>query len=93
MRKNTQEAFKAWIAGQSCRKNKSVWTTGGVVYSYNTPIAKFSDVSDTQAIVNMQCYSNTTTVHQRGLLTLMGQHGIVSVACPDEDSFKATDRV
>lgn len=92
MRKNTVETFQAWIRGQSCRKAKSIWTVGGVIYSYDTPIAKFSDVSDVQAIVNMQRYSNTTTVHQRGIVALMIQHNIIVTNCATRENFDKIDR-
>lgn len=92
MRKNTVEVFKAWIRGQSCRKAKSIWTVGGVIYSYNTPIAKFSDASDIQATVNMQRYSNTTTVHQRGIVALMIQNNMIVTNCSTRENFDNIDR-
>lgn len=90
-RKNTTETFNAWKSGKTHRKCRSIWTSGGVIYSYSTPIAKFSDVTDMHAIVNMNRYSVTTTIHQNGLLALMRQNGMFTVVT-SECSFDEVSR-
>lgn len=90
-RKNTQEAFKAWQSGKNHRKCDAIWTSGGILYSYNTPVAKFSQASEKVAYVNMERYSVTTTVQQRGILSLMNSNGINAVECDTLDFFKSRD--
>ena len=93
MRKSTMRTFEAWIKGATYRsrgRNGSpIWTTGGVVYSYNTPIARFTQASDRRAVFNSQRYSVTTTVHQRGMLQLMDGSGILPTICATESEYKA----
>ena len=64
MRKNTQNVFNAWFNGLSERNQKSIWTDGYKIYSYNTPILDYTDEGGVR--IDMSRYSVTTTVHQRG---------------------------
>lgn len=91
-RVNTKNAFTAWVRGQSQRKCAAVWTTGGILYSYSTPIAKWSDADGDTAIVNLQKYSVTTSCQQSGLLSLLAMNGKRVVRCESEEDFKATER-
>ena len=88
MRKNTMETFKAWVDGKRARPARSIWTLGGVVYSYSTAIAKFSPESDRHMIVNVSRYSVTTTNQQRGLIALAKSNGF-KVTEVDEDALRA----
>lgn len=64
MRKNTVSVFNAWFSGRSERKQKSIWTDGSKIYSYNTPILWAEDGT---VYINVTRYSVTTTIHQNGI--------------------------
>lgn len=87
MRKNTIEAFNAWKNGRHHRKSSTIWTSGGVLYSYGTEIARFSTATDKRAILNMSKYSVTTSCQQNGVQRLMNEVGITPVLCYDEAAY------
>ena len=72
MRKNTQRVFNAWRNGVSDYKDKSIWTDGWRIFSYNTPIIQFGE--NWGFLIDMRQYSVTTSNHQNSLLTLMNIH-------------------
>ena len=94
MRMNTKRAFEAWQNGKAYRapgRNGSpIHTCGGIIYSYNTPIAKFSEASDGCIIVNMEKYSVTTSTQQGGLLSLAIMNNLRIVKCMTRQQFDAT---
>lgn len=69
MRVNTQNVFKAWMDAKKCKKARSLWTDGSVIYSYSTAIARMN--SDGRVVFNTNTYSKTTTTHQNGLRVLL----------------------
>ena len=69
MRVNTQNVFKAWKEGRSCRKRRSIWTADGIIYSYSTRIMHRNHMG--QIVLNMEKYSPTTSNHQNGLRELL----------------------
>jgi hypothetical protein len=72
MRKNTQQAVKAWRAGKALRPAQSVWTDGTTIFSYGT--ALLTRRADGMLVMNLTKYSRTTTVHQNGLkYALLGE--------------------
>lgn len=76
MRTGTIKAFEAWMQGKSYRQsNRSIWTEGGIIYSYNTPILYVS--AEGKAAFNTNRYSRTTSTHQNGLRALLHErnHG------------------
>lgn len=91
-RMNTRKAFEAWLKGQQYkapgRNGSPIWTSGGVIYSYGAPIAKFDDASDRTMILNCQTYSNTTSTQRNGLFTLALLNGMAIVKCESEESFR-----
>jgi len=90
-RKNTQQAIEAWKQGRSYRasgRNGSpIWTLGGILYSYDKEIARFSQATDRRAIVNLEKYSVTTSCQQSGALMLMEKNGIHPVHCYTEQEY------
>jgi len=94
-RVNTTKAVAAWINGRYYRapgRNGSpIWTMNGVLYSYQTPIAKFSDTSDRLAIVNLYKYSVTTSCQQGGVMQLLAEKGI-RVLVASGEQFNLTER-
>lgn len=92
-RVNTTKAVKAWMEGRHWKEKKTnaIWTSGGILYSYNTPIGKWSDVTET-AILNVQRYSVTTTCQQHGVQQLLRQHGRRMLLIDNAEAFYSTDR-
>lgn len=95
-RKNTQQAVKAWIEGRHFRargRNGSpIWTDSGILYSYSTPIGKWSDADGNTAILNSQRYSVTTSCQQGGVNHLLHMAGKRVVLCDSEEAFRNTER-
>ena len=96
-RVNTTKAVQAWRHGKHYRapgrNGSSIWTAGGILYSYSTPIGKWSDAQGDVAILNMTRYSCTTTIQQRGVQQLLSQYGLRFIECESEDVFKNQDRL
>lgn len=84
MRKNTKEVFASWQAGKRNRGQRSIWTDGLRIYSYDIVILVTPDVSSEPLRLNLTKYSVTTTIHQRGLKTLLDAAGYsyVEKSCP-----------
>lgn len=74
MRKGTQNVFNAWRQGKPLRKQRSIWTDGMAIYSYDTPIVSTENCRTT---VDNRKYSVTTTIHQNGLRFLLDSHGYI----------------
>ena len=72
MRKNTKNVFNAWLNNRSERKQKSIWTDGKNIYSYNTIIIQM-DIAG-YYVMNMQRYSCTTSNHQNSLRIMIHHH-------------------
>ena len=72
-RKNTTDAFNAWKDGQSCRKSKTIWTEGNIIYSYTTPIVV---KENGQIKFNGTRYSVTTSCQQNSLRYLLEKNGL-----------------
>lgn len=64
MRKNTEAALSAFLAGKSARPAASIWSNGRTIYSYRTPIA---ERENGRVYLNRTRYSRTTTIHQNAL--------------------------
>lgn len=75
MRKNTEEAFKAWRRGVSARpcKSRAIWTDGARLISYNTEIAR---MNGDHVAFNGTKYSVTTSCQQSGLRVFFAQSGL-----------------
>lgn len=69
MRKNTQEAFRAFEAGEAKKVAQSIWTDGETIYSYSTALLARRD--NGSLVFNATRYSVTTTIHQNGLRELL----------------------
>lgn len=95
-RKNTTLAFMAWKDGKNYRargRNGSpIWTCGGILYSYNTPIGKWSDSDGRCAILNGQKYSVTTSCQQTGIQSILFGAGFRVIICDDLATFSRTER-
>ena len=95
-RVNTSKAVQAWIEGKTYRapgRNGSpIWTCGGVLYSYNTAIGKWSDADGKLALLNGQRYSTTTSQQQNGVRSLLVMNGYYYVNLPTEEAFKLAER-
>jgi hypothetical protein len=64
MRVNVKNALEAWNRRESCRKSRSVWTDGSILYSYNTPILF---TREGKTVLNVRKYSSTTSTQQNSL--------------------------
>lgn len=91
-RVNTTQAVEAWINGRHHKKTDSIWTSGGILYSYNTPIGKWSDADGNTAILNMQRYSATTTCQQRGAVSVLERSGKRVLLCDTIVGYHSTER-
>lgn len=95
-RVNTTKAVAAWIQGKHYRapgRNGSpIWTCGGVLYSYNQPIGKWSDADGSTAILNTARYSVTTSCQQGGVRAILAAKGYKFIACDSPESFTNTER-
>lgn len=74
MRKNTENVFNAWMNGRSEKKQKSVWTDGVAIYSYNTLIL-FNN-QDGALVFNNRKYSVTTSNHQNSIKRMCAERHI-----------------
>lgn len=95
-RVNTTKAVEAWIKGQRFqargRNGSPISTVGGILFSYSTPIGKWSDVDDNTAILNVEKYSSTTSTQQNGVRELLRQHGKRVILCDTAEQFRQTER-
>lgn len=95
-RKNTQQAVDAWINGRvyraKGRNGSPIHTCGGVLYSYNKAIGKWSDADGKTAILNIEGYSVTTSCQQNGVRSLLIQKGYTFIPCLTEEMFRNTSR-
>lgn len=84
MRKNTKEVFYAWRQGKSSRGQRSIWTDGRTIFSYDTPILTPCVDPAEPPRLNLTKYSVTTTVHQRGIEYLLKLSGFAyrEAICP-----------
>lgn len=82
MRVNTQNVFKAWMDAKKCKKARSLWTDGSVIYSYSTAIARMN--SDGRVVFNTNTYSKTTTTHQNGLRVLLANMPVLLTDCESD---------
>lgn len=76
MRKNTENVFNAWLMGRSEKSQKSVWTDGVHIYSYNTLILVTPDDVNDPYRFNTNRYSVTTSCQQRGIKILCARNNI-----------------
>lgn len=76
MRKNTENVFKAWANGRSNKSQKSIWTDGIHVYSYNTVILVKPDEADAPYRFNTNRYSRTTSCHQNAIKLMLDRNNI-----------------
>jgi len=84
MRKNTENVFNAWTKRIRYGKTgDAIWTDGVNIISYYTDI--LVDRNQGVYILNMAKYSQTTTIHQRGIKTLLENNRIIfdEVVCAD----------
>jgi len=91
-RVNTTQAVEAWIKGKHHKKCDTIWTSGGILFSYNTPIGKWSDADGNTAILNMQRYSVTTSCQQNGVTQLLARSGKRMLLCGAASDFAITER-
>lgn len=72
MRKNVQRVFEAFARFKADKRDRSIWTDGKVVYSYDTCLL-VADPTRRSWVLNTTRYSPTTTQHQRALRSLLEQ--------------------
>ena len=75
MRKGTIRVWESHGCSRSNRKQKSIWTDGYRIYSYNTVILWLDPDKDIKIQVNVNRYSRTTSTHQNGLIRLLTDNG------------------
>lgn len=83
MRKNTIRVFTAWRNNirDNKEKNKSIWTDGVHIYSYNTIILVTPDNIGDPYRLNVNRYSCTTSNHQNSLRVILQERGYRFVEC------------
>lgn len=89
MRVQNEKVIKAFLRGKRAsspvrdycdgvymRKGASISTDGVILYSYETPIARWATTDDRDGIlINSRKYSNTTSRQQADLLALVKEFG------------------
>lgn len=101
MRKNCQQAVRAFDNARAARPAEAIWTDGQTVFSYRTAILTVFVVegeegrSEEVYVLNRTSYSVTTTVHQnalaaeyRGVDTLVTVDGLPT-GCSRQDLIDA----
>lgn len=83
MRKNTQSVFNAWFNGRSEKNQKSIWTDGYKIYSYNVAILQYN--VEGAIIIDMTKYSVTTSNHQNSIKRMCAERHIEyrEAVCPE----------
>lgn len=86
MRAQNEKVIKAFLRGKraSSPKHALMWggygasisTDGVILYSYNTPIARWASTDESDGVlINSRKYSSTTSRQQADLLALVKEFG------------------
>lgn len=78
MRKNVQRVYGAFANLKRDKRDRSIWTDGKAVYSYDTCLL-VAEPTIQSWVLNVTKYSSTTTRHQRALRSLLEQTNEVSI--------------